>query len=160
MVRVRIMVFNSNFSNISVISWRSVLLVEETEVPGKNPPTCRKSLTNFIILCCIEYTSGFELTTLVVVGTDCISTCSYKSNYYTITTTATQNYLYHTSPKYYGLNSSTVLWMESETPLSNLRCLSVYQFMGKTSGENPEDKSSLGPVRSLLCFLERSYTRS
>ena len=49
MVRVRVMVFNSNFSNISVISWRSVLLVEETEVPGKKPPTCRKSLTNFII---------------------------------------------------------------------------------------------------------------
>ena len=48
MVRVRVMVFNSNFSNISVISWRSVLL-EETEVPGKKPPTCRKSLTNFII---------------------------------------------------------------------------------------------------------------
>ena len=25
------------FSNISVISWRSVLLVEETGVPGENP---------------------------------------------------------------------------------------------------------------------------
>ena len=49
MIRVRVMVFNSNCSNISVISGRSVLLVEETEVPGKNPPTCRKFLTNFII---------------------------------------------------------------------------------------------------------------
>jgi hypothetical protein len=28
--RVRLMVFNANFNNISVISWRSVLLVEET----------------------------------------------------------------------------------------------------------------------------------
>ena len=28
--------------------------------------------------------AGFELTTLVVIGTDCI--CSYKSNYHTITT--------------------------------------------------------------------------
>ena len=28
--------------------------------------------------------AGFKLTTLVVIGTDCI--CSYKSNYYTITT--------------------------------------------------------------------------
>jgi hypothetical protein len=28
-------VFNTTFSNIPVISWRSVLLVEETEVPGK-----------------------------------------------------------------------------------------------------------------------------
>ena len=30
------MVFNATFNNISVISWRSVLLVEETEVPGEN----------------------------------------------------------------------------------------------------------------------------
>jgi len=31
-----IMVFNATFSNISVISWRSVLLVEETGVLGDN----------------------------------------------------------------------------------------------------------------------------
>jgi hypothetical protein len=30
-----IMVFNATFNNISVISWRSVLLVEETGVPGE-----------------------------------------------------------------------------------------------------------------------------
>ena len=35
-VRVRVMVLNATFNNISVISWLSVLLVEETEVPGEN----------------------------------------------------------------------------------------------------------------------------
>jgi hypothetical protein len=30
---VRVMVFNATFNNASVISWRSVLLVEETGVP-------------------------------------------------------------------------------------------------------------------------------
>jgi hypothetical protein len=30
------MVFNATFNNISVISWHSVLLVEEAEVPGEN----------------------------------------------------------------------------------------------------------------------------
>jgi len=30
------MVFNATFNNISVISWRSVLLLEETGVPGEN----------------------------------------------------------------------------------------------------------------------------
>jgi len=30
------MVFISTFNNISVISWLSVLLVEETEVPAEN----------------------------------------------------------------------------------------------------------------------------
>jgi hypothetical protein len=35
-VSVRVMVFNATFHNISAISWRSVLLVEETGVPGEN----------------------------------------------------------------------------------------------------------------------------
>jgi hypothetical protein len=30
------MVLNATFNNISVISWRSVLLVEEAGVPGEN----------------------------------------------------------------------------------------------------------------------------
>ena len=30
------MVFNDTFNNMSVISWWSVLLVEETGVPGEN----------------------------------------------------------------------------------------------------------------------------
>jgi hypothetical protein len=33
---VRVMVFNTTYHNISVILWRSVLLVEETGVPGEN----------------------------------------------------------------------------------------------------------------------------
>jgi hypothetical protein len=35
-VRGRFMVFNVTFNNISVIPWRSVLLVEETGVPVEN----------------------------------------------------------------------------------------------------------------------------
>jgi hypothetical protein len=46
---VCLMAFNVTFSNISAISWRSILLVEETGEPGENHrPVCRKSLTNFI----------------------------------------------------------------------------------------------------------------
>jgi len=37
------MVFNTIFNHISVISWRSVLLVEDI---WRKPPTCLKSLTN------------------------------------------------------------------------------------------------------------------
>jgi hypothetical protein len=36
MVRVRVMVLNAIVNNISTISWQSVLLVEETRVPGEN----------------------------------------------------------------------------------------------------------------------------
>jgi len=35
-LRVRVMECNVTFNNISVISWLSVLLVEETGVPGEN----------------------------------------------------------------------------------------------------------------------------
>jgi len=42
--KVRVMVFNATFNNISVILWRSDILMEET---GK-PSICCKSLTNFI----------------------------------------------------------------------------------------------------------------
>jgi hypothetical protein len=41
----RVMVFNTIFSNISVISWRSVLFVEETGVLDENS---RPSMTNLI----------------------------------------------------------------------------------------------------------------
>jgi hypothetical protein len=33
---VRVRVFNASFNYISVISWQSVLLVEETRVPREN----------------------------------------------------------------------------------------------------------------------------
>ena len=36
------------FNNISAISWRWVLSVEEDGVRGKKTPICRKSMTNFI----------------------------------------------------------------------------------------------------------------
>ena len=35
--RVRVVAFYATFNNISAISWRSVLLVQETGVPGKKP---------------------------------------------------------------------------------------------------------------------------
>jgi hypothetical protein len=38
----RAMVFNATINTVSVLSWRSVLLVEETRVPGENdrPAAC------------------------------------------------------------------------------------------------------------------------
>ena len=42
-----VMVFKATFNNISVVSWQSILMVEETSTQRK-PPTCRQSLINFI----------------------------------------------------------------------------------------------------------------
>jgi hypothetical protein len=78
-------------------------VVEVSFIDGRNrrtrrkPLTCRKSLTNFITYCCIKYTSPlteFELTTLVVIGTDCTGSC--KSNYHTLMTTTAPIYLVST----------------------------------------------------------------
>ena len=84
----KFMVINATFNNISAISWQPVFIGGGNRSTRRKLPTCRKSQTNFITNCCIEYTSsrtGSTIKTLVVIGTDC--TGSYKSNYHTITTT-------------------------------------------------------------------------
>ena len=75
--------FQQYFSNIMTVSF----------IGGGNQSTWRKPLTsrkllNFfyhIMLYRVHLVwTGFELTNLVVIGTDCI--CSYSSNYNTVTT--------------------------------------------------------------------------
>ena len=67
---VCLMVFNTTFNNISVISWRSVLLVEETRGPGEH----HRHVTDkhYHIMFYTSPWSRFEFTTSVVIGTDCI----------------------------------------------------------------------------------------
>ena len=80
---VCLVVFNTTFNNISVISWWSVLLVEETGGPEENLSQITDKLSHIMLY--ISVWSRFELTTSVVIGTDCRGSC--KSNYHMITTT-------------------------------------------------------------------------
>ena len=63
------------------------LLVEKTGVPGENNDLSQViDKLDHIMLYRVHLAKvGFELTTLVVIGTDCIG--SRKFNYHTITTT-------------------------------------------------------------------------
>ena len=81
---VRIVMFNATFNKISVISGQSVLLVEETKVPGENhrPVASHWQTWSHNV---VSSTPCHELTILVVIGTDCTGSC--KSNYHTITIT-------------------------------------------------------------------------
>jgi len=73
-------VFYATFKNISVISLRSILLVEETT----NLSQINDNLYHIMLYRVHLASAGFELTTLVAIGTDCIGSC--KSNYHAITT--------------------------------------------------------------------------
>jgi hypothetical protein len=86
---VRLMVFNVTFQQYFSYIVAVSFIVGGNWSTWRESLTSHKSLTNFITICCIEYTSpwtGFELTTLVVIGTDCIGSCN---KYHTITTTTT-----------------------------------------------------------------------
>ena len=82
-----VIVLKATFDNISVISWRPGLLVEETGVPGENHRSAAshsQTLSHNVVSVHLDWV-GFELKTLVVIGIDCI--CSCNSNYHMITTT-------------------------------------------------------------------------
>ena len=99
-INICVRVFNMTFSNISVISWWSVLLVEETRLP-KETTDLSQVTDKLHILCCIEHTSPsaeFKLTTLVVICTDCTG----KFNYHTIMTSPKSRFVF-----FKGLNITT-----------------------------------------------------
>jgi hypothetical protein len=64
------LVFNATFNNISVISWQSVLLVEETGVPGENyrPVTSHWQILSHNVVSSTPHLSGIRtLNELVLV---------------------------------------------------------------------------------------------
>ena len=74
--------YTTIFNNISHISWHSVLLVEETRLHRENhrPVASHwQTLSHTVVSSTPHFQVWFEITTLVVIDTDC--TGSYESNH-------------------------------------------------------------------------------
>jgi hypothetical protein len=67
-------------------------VVEETGVPGENHRPVADERYYIMLYRVLLAWEGFELKTLVVIGTDCIGSC--KSNYHTITATTAPKILF------------------------------------------------------------------
>jgi len=81
------MLFNATCNNSPVISWQSVLLVDETGAPGEtHQATSHWQTLSHNVVPSTPHMSGIGTRCeLVVIGTDCIGSC--KSNYHAFTTT-------------------------------------------------------------------------
>jgi hypothetical protein len=87
---VLLMVFSPTLNNMYFSYIVAISFIGGGNRRTRRNPTYRKSLTNFMLYS--SPWSRFELTTSVVVDTDCL--CNYKSNYHTITATTSPSWFY------------------------------------------------------------------
>ena len=92
----------ATFNNISIISWQSVLLVEET---GENhrPAASHWRILSHNVVSSTPRLSGIRTRNVSVIGTDCIGSC--KPNYHTITITTASTYIGNVWSAHYFLKT-------------------------------------------------------
>ena len=88
-IGLRVMVFNATFNNISVISWRSVLLVKETGENHQPVASHWQTLSHDVVSSTSRLSKIRPHNFSCVMDTNCIG--SYKTNYHAITTTTALN---------------------------------------------------------------------
>jgi hypothetical protein len=139
-VRVMVMIFNATFNNNFIISWGvSFCLAEETT---------DVQLINFIISSCIECTSscaGIELTTLVVISTDCICRCRFIYHMYDLEYFGTTMAIYWQNTLFVCLSSTLNTFVHYSLYLS---------LTSKQSGTFSFKWSSLFFLICIFCLLQ------
>ena len=133
---------NATFNNISVISWRLVLLVEETTAPGKNhwPVASHWQTLSHNVVSSTHRHEGFELTTLVVIGTDYTGSC--KSNYHMIT----NNILDDINFCFSSITKTQILMAIQSAFLLNFSFGSVFSEMKIKKCRQSDDNRFHGPL--------------
>ena len=114
-----VMVFNATYKSISVISWQSVLLGEETRVPGENhwPAANHWQTLSHNVVSSTPRLSGVR-THNVSDDRHWLHIGSCKSNYHTITTMTAHFFYGSEAPKtmYHSHFKLTDYWMETKIP--------------------------------------------
>ena len=113
------MVFYATFNNISVISWQSVLLVEETAGSEENNrpvtshwQTLSHNVVHFALI-------KIRTHNIVLINTDCIGSC--KSNYHTIMATTAPTILWN-------VTFVLIVWWLKKKQLHSFFPFFIYSF--------------------------------
>ena len=148
--------FNATFNSISAISWRSVLLVEETRGPGENhrPVAIHwQTLSHNVVHLAIS--EIFEFTTSEVIGTDCIGSC--QSNYHTITATTAPIYIFCHCPNKTFSGNLWIYFTLYAICLDGWWTDGVWLLLPCTTSDNTRWPTCLPSLLSVICKVSLTY---
>ena len=149
-----VIVFNAAFRNMSVISWRSVLLLDESGIPRENhrPDASEwQNLLHNVLSSTPRHGAGFKHTTLVAICTVC--TCNSKYNCHANTTSTTPwkivctVYIYYEKVNVEGVGKTKTLSRTIRPQLNEIKVYTVQRGIWITNSTFHTRKSMINSWR-------------